>query len=62
MVQSNLRGRQGVPQNEETAVKWFKRAAEQGHAKSQSNLGVMFYKGEGVIQDKSYARIWCLSI
>jgi len=39
-------------------VKWFKRAAEQGHAKSQSNLGVMFYKGEGVIQDNVYAHMW----
>jgi TPR repeat protein len=28
----------GVPQNDETAVKWYRLAAEQGNAKSQNKL------------------------
>ena len=31
----------GVSQNYGEAVKWFRLAAEQGHAKAQSNLGTM---------------------
>jgi TPR repeat protein len=30
---------EGVPQDSKTAVKWFRRAAEQGHAGAQSRLG-----------------------
>ena len=35
----------GVPQNDKTAVKWYRLAAEQGHATAQYNLGVMYDKG-----------------
>ena len=31
---------QGVPQSYEDAVQWYQRAAEQGHARAQSQLGV----------------------
>jgi hypothetical protein len=30
----------GVPKDYEEAVKWFRRAAEQGHSKAQNNIGV----------------------
>ena len=30
------------------AAVWFRKAAEQGHAKAQSNLGVMYSEGQGV--------------
>lgn len=33
---------QGVPKNNGKAMKWFKKAAEQGHADAQYNLGVMY--------------------
>src|SRR5262245_3657096 len=33
---------QGVPQSDEEAVKWFQRAAEQGHAPSQLVLAISY--------------------
>ena len=41
---------QGVPQNDKTALNWYRLAAEQGHAKSQYNLGVMYTEGRGVFR------------
>ena len=32
---------QGVPQDDQEALKWYRKAAEQGHAGAQVNLGVM---------------------
>lgn len=32
---------QGVPQDDAQALAWYRKAAEQGHAKAQYNLGVM---------------------
>ena len=40
------------------ALKWYRMAAEQGHAGAQNNLGVMYDKGEGVTQDYVQAHIW----
>ena len=37
---------------------WFYEAAEQGHATSQFNLGLMFLEGKGVPQDKTAATSW----
>jgi hypothetical protein len=48
----------GVPEDNKTAVKWWKLAAEQGIASAQYNLGVMYAFGKGVIQDKVYAHMW----
>ena len=41
----------GVLQDYKEAVKWYTKAAEQGHANAQSNLGVKYDNGEGVLQD-----------
>ncbi len=41
-----------------TALSKFKSAAMQGHASSQANLGVMYFKGEGVAQDFLRALMW----
>ena len=38
---------QGVAQDYAEAVKWYRRAAKQGYAKAQSNLGVRYRKGQG---------------
>ena len=35
---------QGAPQNYTEAVKWFRKAAVQGYAGAQFNLGVMYQK------------------
>ena len=40
----------GVPQDDTEAVKWYRKAAEQGHAEAQNNLGVMYLNGRGVPQ------------
>ena len=36
----------GVAQNYRDAMRWFRLAAVQGNASAQSNLGVMYYKGQ----------------
>jgi TPR repeat protein len=38
--------------------KQIRKAADQGHAKAQYNLGVMYEKGEGVQQNYSEALKW----
>ncbi|GFO77175.1 uncharacterized protein BPLS_P5446 [Bathymodiolus platifrons methanotrophic gill symbiont] len=42
---------QGVVQNYKEAVKWFSKAARQGHASAQYNLGLMYANGQGIPQD-----------
>jgi uncharacterized protein len=39
-------------------LKWFRLAAEQGHAKAQYNLGTMYMYGQGVLQDYVEAHKW----
>jgi hypothetical protein len=34
------------------AVSWYRKAAEQGHAKAQSNLGYSYANGKGVAKDE----------
>lgn len=40
------------------ACKWFRRAAEQGHAEAQNSLGVRYNRGEGVREDHTEACKW----
>ena len=40
------------------AVKWYRMAAENGHVKAQYNLGVIYYKGQGIEQDYNEAIKW----
>ena len=49
---------EGVPENDVEAVKWYRKAAEQGDAGAQSNLGSMYAKGDGVAEDKLNAYVW----
>ena len=39
---------QGVLENKNQAVYWYKLAAEQGHSEAQYNLAISYYKGTGV--------------
>ncbi len=48
----------GVPQDDQEAAKWYRKAAEQGNAKAQYNLALMYYKGKGVPQDDQEAAKW----
>ena len=48
----------GVEQDYTTAVKWWKRAAQQGDVYAQYNLGQMYEEGKGVAQNYSEATKW----
>ncbi|MBL4874254.1 MAG: sel1 repeat family protein, partial [Rhodobacteraceae bacterium] len=48
----------GVLQDYAEAVKWYRLAAEQGHASSQNNLGVIYEYGNGVLQDNVRSHMW----
>ena len=47
-----------MPQDYAEAVKWYRRAAEQGDAYAQNNLGFMYDNGHGVPQDYAEAVKW----
>ena len=49
---------EGVPQDDAEAVRWYRKAAEQGFAPGQSNLGLMYARGEGVPKDYVLAYAW----
>ncbi len=44
--------------NFKEAVKWYRKAAEQGDASGQLSLGLMYRNGEGVTQDYAEAVKW----
>ncbi len=48
----------GVPQNAELALKWFRRAAEAGLAEAQYELALRYLNGDGVDEDETEARKW----
>ena len=49
---------QGVQKDDAQAVKWFRKAAEQGNAKAQYCLGVMYDSGIGVQKDEAQTVKW----
>ena len=42
----------------EEAVKWYRKAAEQGNSRAQYELGYCYIKGKGVAQDRNEAIKW----
>ena len=46
------------PEDDAEAVRWYRMAAEQGHASAQLNLGYMYANGEGVLKDDAAAVRW----
>ena len=48
----------GIPQNYEAAVRWYRLAAERQNSRAQHKLGLMYYHGHGVPQDKKAAEKW----
>ncbi|MGY8656728.1 MAG: tetratricopeptide repeat protein [Verrucomicrobiia bacterium] len=47
-----------VTKDEAEAMKWYRKAAEQGYANAQSSLGFMYDLGRGVKQDDKEAVKW----
>jgi TPR repeat protein len=48
----------GVPQDAEQAVEWYRKAADQGNATAENDLGVMYWGGLGVERNKEEAVRW----
>jgi len=49
---------QGVPQDDQQALYWYRQTADQGDADAQLSLGLMYAKGQGVAQDYQQAVFW----
>ncbi len=48
----------GGPHDDAEAVKWYRKAAEQGDGDAQFNLALMYYNGLYVPQDYAEAAKW----
>lgn len=51
---------QGVRQSYSETAKWWLKAANQGDASAQYNLGILYVNGQGVQQSDSEAAKWWL--
>jgi serine/threonine-protein kinase len=51
-------GSDGVPRDDDEAAVWYRKAADQGFAKAQKNLGDMYLFGRGVDKDYAQAVVW----
>ncbi|NKC12947.1 MAG: hypothetical protein GKR94_12325 [Gammaproteobacteria bacterium] len=49
---------QGIPRDYRLAAKWYRAAAEQGHIRAQTSLGLMYAQGHGVPPDDRQAAHW----
>jgi uncharacterized protein len=48
----------GVQQDDVEAAKWYRKAADQGYADADYNIGFMYATGQGVPQDYVQAYQW----
>ena len=48
----------GVAKNYQQAAAWWQKAADQGDAEAQFNLGLMYDNGQGVAQNDQQAAAW----
>jgi TPR repeat protein len=48
----------GVLKDYKEAVKWYQKAANQGFARAQNNLGLMYANGKGVLKSMAQAKYW----
>jgi TPR repeat protein len=55
---SMYEGGHGVPKDYVEAVRWYRLAADRGHAAAQLSLGVMYQLGQGVPKDYVQAYMW----
>ena len=55
---SYYQGRGGVAKDYSEAVKWYRKAAEQGLADAQRNLGLCYINGKGVPENQTEAVKW----
>jgi TPR repeat protein len=55
---AHLLGRDGAAKNEVEAARWFRKAAEQGHARAQTQLAMAYQLGRGVPRDQAQSLAW----
>lgn len=48
----------GVGHNDQEAARWYKKAADQGFAEAQCNLGLRYVAGRGVTHSHAEAARW----
>ncbi len=48
----------GVPRNPAEALKWYRKAAENGHAQAQYLMGKIYHSGKEVPEDHAQAVMW----
>jgi TPR repeat protein len=48
----------GIPRDQQLALSWFRKAADQGIAEAQYNLGLAYFKGDGIAADGERAYYW----
>ena len=48
----------GIAHNNAKAVDWYRKAAEQGHAGAQNQIGLLYAEGRGVPRDDEVAFQW----
>ena len=58
MLARTYRMGRDAPQDDELAVLWYRRAAEQGHAGAQAMLGRMYFFAQGLPRDVAAAATW----
>ena len=51
-------GKNGKPKNYDEAARYYRLAADMGHAGAQNNLGFCYHNGWGVPQDMGQAAMW----
>ncbi len=49
---------EGAAQDEAEALRWWRLAANQGHADAQTRLGMCYLHGLGVARDLEQAALW----
>ncbi|MGA2228825.1 MAG: tetratricopeptide repeat protein [Syntrophobacteraceae bacterium] len=49
---------QGVPEDHAEAMRWYRKAANQGLPQAEFNLGLMYAKGQAVAKDNAEALKW----
>jgi TPR repeat protein len=49
---------EGIEQNDEKAIEWYRRSADQGYMLAEYNMGWMYDRGRGVPKDEKIAVEW----
>ena len=47
-----------MPKDDRLAAEWYRKAADQGNARAQNNIGLSYDNGRGVLKDWSIAYMW----